>query len=344
MEKSYMSWENCQAFFASNHLSFESETDCVAWLSKVRSLEKQNIYHDRLIQTHQAIINLLQVIIADTDAAAQSMISEISIVNEDTSKLSEQVKSIAEKTQCLPSITSDRASRLTSQVAQLLEAIAHTHNNFSSLDRYIQQASGSAGEVHQSVKRMIMALSFKATLETAQDEGINISLLEVGEQLRSLAKKSEQHSEEILKFIDELQITLKQSLSSIDLDTRDRELTTKVLSQEIVHILSAQSDMSTFLGDMIQVFSAGHDDIWDKVRMMYAQVQFQDIVRQKAERGIHLLESTIASLQCDNPDEALQLLCQSIEYYQETEQLHSNFHHSGVDATHGGGKMSIDLF
>lgn len=112
--------------------------------------------------------------------------------------------------------------------------------------------------------------------------------------------------------------------------------------------LKNNTELTDFFAGLAQELLDVRRDISAKTCMLYAQTQFQDIVRQKAERGMDLIQSTIATLKLLSTDADMKVihdqLQASIIAYKQIEALHVAFHHSGADISHHGGNMTIDLF
>ena len=302
-----------------------------------------------MVVLQQLIVVLLHAIIEDTNSAAHSIITEVSTVDTDTERLANYLKNIEQKTTQLQAMQHESTGkRFEDYLHQMVHDLSADMDMLRGLSGYVSKVSGRADEVHTTIHKMITVLSFKAIMDAAIAEDKTKTFAQIAGEVRSLARQSADQSDEILKFIDEMQIALASRLQNLDTGIDVSQTQAELIREEIQSLLESHVDLRAFLDNTIAVFNEGHNDIWGKIRMMYAQVQFQDIVRQKAERGIALIEAGLQALQQCLSGQAADLaqvsLTQAIATYNETEQLHASFSHSGADASHEGGAMKIDLF
>jgi hypothetical protein len=344
-------WQALQMGLQERSLTLETPQAILAWMDQQAQPQERSFGHviPHFLRLQEQLIELLNVVIADTDAAANSFIHEISNVDTDTERLSNHIKNIEHKTVALQSLREQTTqANLDGYINQLFDNLTTDMDMLRAFSGYVGKVSLNADGVHQAIHRMITVLSFKAIMDAAIAEDKTKSFAQIAGEVRILARQSADQSDEILKFIDEMQIALEQRLSDLNIGLDGSRTQMDVVRDEIQGLLNTHSELKSFLQNTIMVFNEGHNDIWSKIRMMYAQVQFQDIVRQKAERGITLIRSQITALQqclVGDPIEVVEQQLQSaINLYRDTEQLHVAFHHSGADASHSGGAMAIDLF
>jgi hypothetical protein len=340
-------WTDLQASLHNQGLILDSPEELIQWVCQAKHWQSLVI---ALMKQHQLFVELLAVIIQDTDAAAQSIIHEVSLVDTDTERMSNYLQAIEEKASTLHAANIEsNAGDVEQHLARLINELSADADMLLGLSHHVGNVSGRVDDVHHAINRMVTVLSFKAIMDAAVSEDKSRSFTQIAGEVRELARYSATQSSEIVAFIEEMQRALSlrvKRLHNDDLTTDRSQL--DAIKAEIKQLTLTYTELRNFWGQTIATFNEGHADIWSKIRMMYAQVQFQDIVRQKAERGSALLESQLMALQqCVQfgPTEMLvQQIDQAIKQYQAKEQLHLGFSRSGVDASHAGGAMSVDLF
>lgn len=343
-------WMQLKNALEERQLSFDTPQSLLDWIDQQQSQQLSfSQLLPNLIGLQHIIVVLLKAIIEDTNSAAHSIITEVSTVDNDTERLANYLKNIEQKTTQLQAMQHEKASqRFEDYLHQMVNSLSADMDMLRGLSGYVSKVSGRADDVHTTIHKMITVLSFKAIMDAAIADDKTKSFGQIAGEVRALARQSADQSDEILKFIDEMQLALEARLNNLDTGMDNTQTQAEIIREEIQTLLVSHVDLREFLDNTISVFNEGHNDIWGKIRMMYAQVQFQDIVRQKAERGIALIESGLHALQLcltGQPADMAQVsLTQAIAMYNEIEQLHASFSHSGADASHEGGAMKIDLF
>jgi hypothetical protein len=342
-------WTQLQDALKERQLSFDTPQALLDWVDAQQFQANLTQLLPNMVVLQQLIVVLLHAIIEDTNSAAHSIITEVSTVDTDTERLANYLKNIEQKTTQLQAMQHESTGkRFEDYLHQMVHDLSADMDMLRGLSGYVSKVSGRADEVHTTIHKMITVLSFKAIMDAAIAEDKTKTFAQIAGEVRSLARQSADQSDEILKFIDEMQLALASRLQNLDTGIDVSQTQAELIREEIQSLLESHVDLRAFLDNTIAVFNEGHNDIWGKIRMMYAQVQFQDIVRQKAERGIALIEAGLQALQQCLSGQAADLaqvsLTQAIATYNETEQLHASFSHSGADASHEGGAMKIDLF
>ncbi|MBD3767668.1 MAG: hypothetical protein IE928_06905 [Gammaproteobacteria bacterium] len=342
-------WKQLQAALEERQLSFETPQALLEWVDAQQSPAQMTSLLPNMMVLQRLIVALLQVIIEDTDSAAHSIITEASSVDTDTERLGDYLKNIEQKTTQSQAMRHESAGqRFEVYSHKIVHDLSADMEMLRALSGYVRKVSDHADEVHASVHKMIAVLSFKAIMDAAIAEDKTKNFAQIAGEVRALARQSADQSDEILKFIDEMQLALSSRLRDIGTGIDVSQAQAALICDEIQSLLASHDHLRQFLDETIAMFNESHNDIEDKVRMIYAQVQFQDIVRQKAERGIDLIESGLQAMQQCLSGQAVDMvnasLSQAIASYSETERLHVHFSHSGVDVSHGGANMKIDLF
>jgi hypothetical protein len=340
-------WAELQACLHDQGLILDSPEALVEWMCQAKHWKAVVL---TFIQQHRLFVDLLDAVIKDTDAAAQSIIHEVSLVDTDTERLSNYLQAIEEKTSHIYAASSENNSdEVEQQLAQLINELKVESDMLLGLSKHVGNVSGRVGDVHDAINRMVSVLSFKAIMDAAVSADKSSSFTQIAGEVRELAKYSATQSSEIIAFVEEMQSVLSPRVNRL----HDQELSQNAsqldaVKAEINQLTLTNTELRKFWQQTMVTFNEGHSDIWGKIRMMYAQVQFQDIVRQKAERGSALLEAQLTVLQqCVQfgPTEMLvQQMNQAIEQYQSQELLHVSFSKSASGDSQAGGAMSVDLF
>lgn len=341
-------WEKIQASLAKKGIYLASPSALLEWIEQVDPVcaPYQDIMADVVMQ-QQSIVSLLNLIIQDTDAAVQSIIAEITIVDSDVNQLAMHFNLVQEKINPLQHHYTDK--QLDEMLDGLLVIISNDNYVWSFISTHISKLASNNKAIRNVVQRIITLLSFKSIMDVATADSKNRSFVQIAGELRTLARQGNDYSDDMLFVINDVQRTLEQKTADFSTSVSDDyQIKRNIINNEIKSILRTHSELLSFLAEVINLFNDAHRDVCNRVQMMYAQVQFQDIVRQKAERGINLIQNTINILQALNKtvdiDAAHLLLQSAITDYEQTDALHASFHHSGADSSHHGGSMMVDLF
>lgn len=339
-------WLKLQAQLQQAGLSVADPEALVEWVQQQSVQNQPQDFKPLMHQLEQQMVQLLQGIIEDTQEAANQFITDIAMVDNDTERLAHQLNRVEQKMDELKTLESDQfVQRVDQQLSSIVHGLSGDMDILRGLTSYISKVATPASEVNQSIQKMMAILSFKTLMEAAMVEDKQHSFSQIAGEVRQLARHSADHSDDIIRFVDELETLINQRMTQLDDGMLHTQHHAEHIRAAMQTLLETHVQLSGFLNNTIDVFNEGHKDIWDKIRMMYAQVQFQDIVRQKAERGMTFMQSA-CQLMAEQNTAWLTLgtqiaLSELIEHHKSVEALHASFTQG---AESGEASLKIDLF
>jgi hypothetical protein len=344
-------WEVVQVNLAQKGVLIDSPEGLFNWIEQIQ-LEGSSWQKlaEGLIVQQQQLMSLLITIVQDSEAAATSMMQELVMVDASIEQLDQALNRVKSKFDQLGSFPHSQLLSLQETILQqgLINPEMNESDVLTMVADCTNQLSRATTDMQNGIRDIVTLLSFKIILETSVAEDGGKSFAQIAGEVRNLARSGLTKADELHLLINELLSLLKETFTQAGkgFDVAREQLV--VVQRETQKLITVHTELTTLFSDMTQVMRDANHDILHKTRMIYAQAQFQDIVRQKAERGVNLIQLTIDMLKAlaDDADmkKAYSQLQAAIVGYENTEALHVSFHHSGADISHRGGNMVIDLF
>jgi methyl-accepting chemotaxis protein len=254
-----------------------------------------------MVQTHnlidQEVDKQLQVVLHDTNESSFAMIGLMRALNDTTQNIAKYVTDASTQIESMESGVDDSVTYiiniglLIQEIPKKIDADIKSIQSAGSVIDGLNHLVDSIKEI--SFQTDILAVNAAIQAAHAGDAGLGFKI--VADEVRKLAVNSNKAAEMIEKGLDEARTTIKDGLQFKFLDEIMQQMSEAAKIMDLVkHIEETNEDMRQYYKTLFSVVNSvmnkSQKDIEGQVADVLGSIQYQDILRQRIERVLEVME------------------------------------------------------